>query len=232
MRDASQDWALIAVQGPNAPAIVASLTDLDVPSLKYYAIDAGVLAGKDVLLARTGYTGEDGFEVYCKPEDAEHLWQALSEAGKDQGLIPAGLACRDTLRLEAGMPLYGNELSREITPFEANLGRVVALDKEDGFVGGEALAARKEQGAQTTLVGLVPTGRRSPRHGYPVVDPASGEAVGVVTSGSPSPTLGHPIALAYVPPRLAEVGTEVEIDVRGKREPAKVVALPFYKREK
>lgn len=232
VRDASQDWALIAVQGPNAPAIVASLTDLDVPSLKYYAIDAGVLAGKDVLLARTGYTGEDGFEVYCKPEDAEHLWQALSEAGKDQGLIPAGLACRDTLRLEAGMPLYGNELSREITPFEANLGRVVALDKEDGFVGGEALAARKEQGAQTTLVGLVPTGRRSPRHGYPVVDPASGEAVGVVTSGSPSPTLGHPIALAYVPPRLAEVGTEVEIDVRGKREPAKVVALPFYKREK
>ncbi|WP_028659150.1 glycine cleavage system aminomethyltransferase GcvT [Nocardioides insulae] len=230
VRDCSEEWALIAVQGPNSPAIIAALTDLDVPSLKYYAIDAGSLAGIEVRLARTGYTGEDGFEIYCRPADAADVWAALSKAGEEHGLIPAGLACRDTLRLEAGMPLYGNELSRDITPFEAGLGRVVALDKPEGFVGDAALAARKEEGPRSELVGLIPEGRRSPRAGYPVLDPATGAEIGVVTSGSPSPTLGHPVAIAHVRPDLRTPGTRLQISVRGTVVDAEVVPLPFYTR--
>jgi aminomethyltransferase len=230
VHDASHEWALLAVQGPASPAIVAALTDLDVPSLKYYAIDAGTLAGIDVLLARTGYTGEDGFEVYCAPEHAVAVWAVIVGAGAAHGLVPAGLACRDTLRLEAGMPLYGHELTRDTTPFEAGLGRVVALDKPEGFVGDVALAARKDQGPRSTLVGLVTTGRRSPRAGYPILDPSTGEQVGVVTSGSPSPTLGHPVAMAHVAPHLGAVGTKLQVAVRGTPEDAEVVALPFYTR--
>jgi len=228
--NASDDWALIAVQGPASAAIVAELTELEVLSLRYYAIDAGTLAGFDVLVARTGYTGEDGFEVYCSPGDAVGVWAALTEAGSRHGLAPAGLACRDTLRLEAGMPLYGQELSRAVTPFEAGLGRVVSFDKEGGFVGDSALAARRDEGAQQTLVGLVSQGRRSPRNGYAVVDPATGEQVGHVTSGAPSPTLGHPIAIAYVPVGLEQPGTRLAVDIRGDREHVEVVALPFYRR--
>ncbi|TNM49581.1 glycine cleavage system aminomethyltransferase GcvT [Nocardioides albidus] len=228
--DTSADWALLAVQGPASAEILAPLTDLDVPSLKYYAIDAGTVAGIDVLLARTGYTGEDGFEVYCRPGDAGAVWAALQQAGEPHGLVPAGLACRDTLRLEAGMPLYGHELDRDTTPYEANLGRVVVLDKPDGFVGQAALAKRKEEGPQRVLVGLVSTGRRSPRAGYPVVDPATGAEVGVVTSGSPSPTLERPIAMAYVPPTLAAPGTRLQVSLRGTLEDADVVELPFYSR--
>ncbi|WGX99137.1 glycine cleavage system aminomethyltransferase GcvT [Nocardioides sp. L-11A] len=230
VRDTSTDWALLAVQGPASAAIVAGLTELDVPSLRYYAIDAGVLAGIDVLLARTGYTGEDGFEVYCRPGDAATVWAALTDAGAERGLVPAGLACRDTLRLEAGMPLYGHELDRETTPFEANLGRVVVLDKPEGFVGDTALARRKEEGPQRVLVGLVAEGRRSPRAGYPVHDPATGAEVGVVTSGAPSPTLERPIAMAYVPPALAAPGTRLAVSLRGTLEAAEVVELPFYAR--
>lgn len=232
VRDVSEEWALIAVQGPASLTIVATLTGLDIASLKYYSIDAGTLSGIDVLLARTGYTGEVGFEIYCKPEQAAAIWTALSVAGHPRGLIPAGLACRDTLRLEAGMPLYGHELDRETTPFEVGLGRVVAFDKPDGFVGEAALTARKEEGPRSTLVGLVPTGRRCPRAGYDVVDPATGRRVGTVTSGSPSPTLGHPIAMARVTPSLATVGTKLHIDVRGTLEDAEVVELPFYSRSK
>lgn len=240
VRDTSEDWALLAVQGPASAAIVAELTastGLDVPSLRYYAIDAGTLAvgggaGIDVLLARTGYTGEDGFEVYCRPADAEAVWGALQQAGEPHGLVPAGLACRDTLRLEAGMPLYGHELTRDTTPYEANLGRVVVLDKPDGFVGQEALAQRKEEGPERVLVGLVATGRRSPRAGYPVVDPATGAAVGEVTSGAPSPTLGKPIAMAYLPLHLATPGTRVAVSLRGTLEDADVVELPFHTRHR
>jgi aminomethyltransferase len=230
VRDTSADWALIAVQGPASAVIVAELTELDVPSLKYYAIDAGTVAGVGVLLARTGYTGEDGFEVYCRPADAATVWAALQGAGEPHGLVPAGLACRDTLRLEAGMPLYGHELTRDTTPYEANLGRVVALDKPDGFVGRDALARRQEEGPARVLVGLVSTGRRSPRAGYPVVDPATGAEIGVVTSGAPSPTLEKPIAMAYVPPYLARPGTRLAVSVRGSLEDADVVELPFYAR--
>ncbi|MFJ9391886.1 glycine cleavage system aminomethyltransferase GcvT [Nocardioides sp. NPDC101246] len=231
VRDASAEWALIAVQGPASAAIVAALTDLDVPSLKYYAIDAGTVAGVDVLLARTGYTGEDGFEVYCAPASAAAVWEAITEAGTPHGLLPAGLACRDTLRLEAGMPLYGHELNRETTPFEAGLGRVVSFDKPDGFVGDDALAVRREEGPRSVLVGLVAAGRRSPRAGYTVVDPDTGEEVGTVTSGSPSPTLGRPIAMAYVRPDLAAVGTKVQVVVRGSHEDAQIVDLPFYSKK-
>ena len=237
VRDTSSEWALLAVQGPASAAIVAELTastGLDVPSLKYYAIDAGTLAGADgpieVLLARTGYTGEDGFEVYCRPEQAAAVWAALAKAGEAHGLVPAGLACRDTLRLEAGMPLYGHELDRSTTPYEANLGRVVVLDKPDGFVGHDALAQRKAEGPQRVLVGLVSAGRRSPRAGYPVVDPTTGAEVGVVTSGSPSPTLEKPIAMAYVPANLAAPGTRLQVSLRGNLEHADVVELPFYTR--
>ncbi|MCD0451644.1 glycine cleavage system aminomethyltransferase GcvT [Actinocorallia sp. API 0066] len=232
VRDASEEWALLAVQGPASASIVGPLTDVDAAALKYYSIASGTLAGTDVLLARTGYTGEDGFEIYCAPEAAPALWAKISDAGRAHGLVPAGLSCRDTLRLEAGMPLYGHELSRDVTPFEANLGRVVAFDKPEGFVGDAALAARKETGPERVLVGLVAAGRRSPRAGYPVLDPGTGAEVGVVTSGAPSPTLRHPVAMAYVPPRLAAPGTAVRVSLRGTPEDATVVALPFYTRSR
>jgi aminomethyltransferase len=232
IRNASQDWALIAVQGPASAAIIATLTNVDLPSLKYYAIGSGTLSGIDVLLARTGYTGEDGFEVYCAPNDAPDVWTAIRQAGGNHGLVPAGLACRDTLRLEAGMPLYGHELTRETTPFDVGLGRVVAFDKPDGFVGDAALAARNEEGPQSVLIGLVPAGRRSPRAGYAVLDPATGNQVGSVTSGSPSPTLGHPIAMARIAPSNGSVGTKLHVLVRDKREDAEIVRLPFYARQK
>jgi glycine cleavage system T protein (aminomethyltransferase) len=230
VRNASGDWALIAVQGPVSAAIVARLTGVNVSALRYYAIDAGDFAGREVLLARTGYTGEDGFEIYCDPDDAQEIWAALMNAGKTQGLVPAGLACRDTLRLEAGMPLYGHELTRSVTPFEAGLGRVVSFGKAGGFVGDKALAERRDEGLRQALIGLVTYGRRSPRTGYPVFNPATGDQIGAVTSGAPSPTLGHPIALAYVPADMTGPGTRLWVDIRGAREDAEIVALPFYRR--
>ncbi|MFJ8739124.1 glycine cleavage system aminomethyltransferase GcvT [Embleya sp. NPDC127516] len=229
VRDASEEYTLLAVQGPTSTAIVGSLTDADLPALKYYAILRTEVAGVPVLLARTGYTGEDGFELFAAPGDAVALWEALLTAGKPHGLVPAGLSCRDTLRLEAGMPLYGHELTRDTTPYEANLGRVVRLDKPEDFVGRDALAAAQED-VRRTLVGLTSPGKRVPRAGYPVVDAETGEKVGEVTSGAPSPTLGVPIAMAYVSTDRAEPGTRLAVDIRGKAEPVEVVALPFYKR--
>ncbi|GHJ43797.1 aminomethyltransferase [Catellatospora sp. TT07R-123] len=226
--DVSDRWALIAVQGPRAAAILAPLTGADLPSLRYYAVDVAWLAGRPVLLARTGYTGEDGFEIYCAPADAAAIWTAVTAAGAGHGLVPAGLACRDTLRLEAGMPLYGHELTAEVSPYQAGLGRVVAHDKP-GFVGREALAARREQAADV-LVGLVSGGRRAPRPGYAVLDPDTGARVGTVTSGAPSPTLGRPIALAYVAADRCAVGTVLTADIRGSHETVTVVELPFYRR--
>lgn len=229
VQDRRDDWALVAIQGPQASAILAELTDADLPALKYYAILETEVAG---CLARTGYTGEDGIEVFCDPADAPAIWERLLQAGRDRQLIPAGLACRDSLRLEAAMPLYGNELSTATTPYAAGLGRVVKLDKPGGFVGRDALAAVADQPVARVRVGLRPEGRRAPRHGYTVIDPASGEAVGEITSGAPSPTLGHPIAMAYVDLAFAEPGTFVEVDVRGTRVPAEIVALPFYSRSR
>jgi aminomethyltransferase len=242
--DASLRTALVAVQGPHAEAIVTSLTDQAqaVSALKYYTATDATVAGVDALVARTGYTGEDGFELFVTADEAPALWRALLAAGEPHGLVPAGLSARDSLRLEAGMPLYGNELDRSTTPHDAGLGRVVKLDKVDDegrplpFVGRAALEARAQASPTRTLVGLEGLGRRAARHGYPVLassEPGSGSdgvVVGTVTSGAPSPTLGHPVAMAYVAPEHAEPGTELAVDVRGRSEPVRVVALPFYRR--
>ncbi|WP_432013496.1 glycine cleavage system aminomethyltransferase GcvT [Streptomyces cucumeris] len=235
VRDDREAYALIAVQGPESPGILKSLTDADLDNLKYYAGLPGTVAGVPALIARTGYTGEDGFELFVAPGDAERLWQALTEAGAPVGLIPCGLSCRDTLRLEAGMPLYGHELTTSTTPFDAGLGRVVKFEKDGDFVGREPLRAaadRAESEPPRKLVGLIASGRRVPRAGYPVVGP-DGAVIGEVTSGAPSPTLGKPIAIAYVDAEHAKPGTEgVTVDIRGTREPYEVVALPFYRRER
>jgi aminomethyltransferase len=240
--DRTDDYALIAVQGPNAAAILTPVTDIDLAGVKYYASHDAVVCGRPVLLARTGYTGEDGFEMFCRPEDAEPLWTGLTAAGAEQGLVPAGLAARDTLRLEAGMPLYGNELGPDMTPFDAGLGRVVKLDKPGDFVGRAALAERAGQPPRRVLAGLTGRGRRIPRHGYPVL--WDGQSSGAVTSGAPSPTLGVPIAMAYLDPgvpelaeKLADSGadtgnTGLSIDIRGRGEPADLVTLPFYSRRR
>jgi aminomethyltransferase len=234
VRDDRDAYALIAVQGPESPGILAAVTDADLDGLKYYAGLPGTVAGVPALIARTGYTGEDGFELFVKPEHAVELWQALAKAGEGVGLVPCGLSCRDTLRLEAGMPLYGHELSLSLTPFDAGLGRVVKFGKDGDFVGREALtaaAALAERQPPRVLVGLVAEGRRVPRAGYAVV--ANGEVIGEVTSGAPSPTLGKPIAMAYVDAAHATPGTPgVGVDIRGTHEPYEVVALPFYKRQK
>jgi aminomethyltransferase len=234
--DRTEDYALIAIQGPRAAGILAPLTDADLTAVKYYASYPATVAGRPVLLARTGYTGEDGFELFAGPDDAEALWAALADAGSADGLIPAGLAARDTLRLEAGMPLYGNELSARLTPFDAGLGRVVKLEKESDFVGRTALAARAEAPAQHQLAGLTMQSRRVPRHGYEVL--WDGSPSGNVTSGAPSPTLGVPIAMAYVSPAVVTAAREagdgatgrLAVDIRGRAEPATLVDLPFYHR--
>ncbi|MEN8650780.1 glycine cleavage system aminomethyltransferase GcvT [Streptomyces sp. 21So2-11] len=234
VRDDRDAYALIAVQGPESPGILKSLTDADLDGLKYYAGLPGTVAGVPALIARTGYTGEDGFELFVDPQHAEKLWRALTEAGAPVGLVPCGLSCRDTLRLEAGMPLYGHELTTALTPFDAGLGRVVKFEKEGDFVGRaalEAAAERAETAPPRKLVGLIAEGRRVPRAGYQVV--ADGKVIGEVTSGAPSPTLGKPIAIAYVDPAHAAPGTPgVGVDIRGAHEPYEVVALPFYKRQK
>ncbi|GAA4045331.1 glycine cleavage system aminomethyltransferase GcvT [Arthrobacter methylotrophus] len=242
VEDASAATSLIAVQGPKAEEILLRLVPAEqhsvVTELKYYAaVEVPfTFAGNttELLLARTGYTGEDGFEIFVDNDAAAALWQAIAAVAEDGELIPAGLASRDSLRLEAGMPLYGNELSREGNPFSAGLGPVVSLAKESDFVGRAALEALKAQGAGSTsgrkLVGLKGLGRRAGRSHYPVLK--DGVVVGEVTSGQPSPTLGHPVALAYVDVEHAELGTPVDVDLRGKAEPFEVVALPFYKRAK
>ncbi|MFJ5694956.1 glycine cleavage system aminomethyltransferase GcvT [Arthrobacter sp. NPDC093125] len=240
--DVSVDTSLIAVQGPKAEEILLRLVPAAqhelVTGLKYYAgVEVPFLvagAGQELLLARTGYTGEDGFEIFVDNADAAALWQAVIAIADEGELTPAGLACRDSLRLEAGMPLYGNELSLEGDPFAAGLGPVVALSKEGDFVGKAALAAKKDAGAGTStgrkLVGLKGLGRRAGRAHYPVLK--DGKVVGEVTSGQPSPSLGYPVAMAYVDVEYTEPGTPLDIDLRGKAEPFEVVALPFYKRSK
>ena len=232
--DLTYAYALVAVQGPAAREIVAAtagISDLGRPldELPYYAATDAVFDGAPLLIARTGYTGEDGFELYIAPDRAEQLWDALTDAGAPLGLVPAGLAARDTLRLEAGMPLYGHELSLDVLPVQVGLGRVVAADKEE-FVGKSALQSVVAAEAPV-LIGLVSEGRRAGRAGYAVLD-ADGAVVGEVTSGALSPTLGHPVALAFVGPAHAEPGTELAIDVRGTAIPATVTQPPFYRRTK
>jgi aminomethyltransferase len=233
VKDLTDEIVLIAVQGPNARAILEATAGLvgapgALDELKYYACTDFTFDGTPVLVARTGYTGEDGFELYIAVDRAEALWHALSAAGEKHGLVPAGLASRDTLRLEAGMPLYGHELGLDMLPVQAGLGKVVALTKEGDFVGRAAIEAGPAEGAHV-LVGLRSEGKRAGRAGYAVFD--GDTEVGIITSGALSPTLGYPIAMAYVDPAVSAVGTELDIDVRGSRIAATVVPLPFYKRE-
>jgi aminomethyltransferase len=234
VEDRTEDYALIAIQGPHAARILAPLTGIELDQVRYYAGQRAVVAGRDVMLARTGYTGEDGFELFTSPGDAEPLWLALTAAGEADGLVPAGLAARDTLRLEAGMPLYGNELGPDVTPFDAGLGRVVVFGKPGDFVGRAALAERAQAAPRRVLAGLTLGSRRIPRHGYPVL--RAGQPSGTVTSGAPSPTLGVPIAMAYLDPGTAQLAAEdaagagLAVDIRGRAEPARVTGLPFYHR--
>jgi len=246
--DRSAATALVAVQGPRALDVVEALpgltadpagpADVSPATLRYYACLPMRFEGAPVLVARTGYTGEDGFEFFVDAAGAAALWRALLAAGADHGIVPAGLSARDSLRLEAGMPLYGNELDRTTTPHDAGLGRVVKLDKVDAagaplpFVGRDALAARAHSAPARVLVGLQGLGRRAARHGYDVLASTQPDApvVGTVTSGAPSPTLGYPVAMAYVTPEMSAEGNELAVDVRGRREPVRVVPLPFYRR--
>jgi aminomethyltransferase len=227
--DRSLATGLLAVQGPRAAEVLAPMTEVDLPALRYYAATEGTVAGVDALVARTGYTGEDGFEIFVETSRTVALWDVLLEAVRAAGGGPVGLGARDTLRLEAGMPLYGNELDLDTNPYEAGLGRVVKLSKPGDFVGRVALEKVAHDGPARRLVGLVVEGRGIARHGHSVW--SGDRRSGVVTSGTQSPTLGIPIAMAYVAPGDAEPGTVVEVEIRETRVAARVVALPFYRRD-
>ena len=225
--DRSDRVALVAPQGPNAAALLGELSDLDLDAIGNYRSASGTVAGVECMVARTGYTGEDGFELFCDARRTTELWKALTAAGERHGLRPCGLGARDTLRLEAGMPLYGNELGPNTNPFEVNLGRVVKLDKGD-FIGRAALQAVQQAGPTRKLIGLQMVEHAIPRAGYQVR--ADGAAVGHVTSGTLSPTLGTKIAMALVPTELAGVGNAFEVVVRERPYRAEQVKLPFYRR--
>ncbi len=265
----TDDVSLIAVQGPKAAAVMGEIVETvtDAPEasgasspddpddpdnsvsaaiegLGYYAAFTGTIAGVPAIIARTGYTGEDGFEIFVAnkatgaagTEGPTAVWDAVLAAGEQYDIRPCGLAARDTLRLEAGMPLYGNELSRELTPVDAGLGILAATKSKDAFVGRDAIVKAKEKGTSQVLVGLVGEGRRAARSGYEIQD-AEGNRLGEVTSGALSPTLGHPVAMGYVTTDAvgdggaATEGSQVVVDIRGKAFPYTVVPLPFYKRE-
>lgn len=229
VRNVSAEYSQLALQGPRAAAILSKATGANLGGLKYYWFCRARCCGVEGLLARTGYTGEDGFEFYFSPGESERVWNALLEAGKPEGLIPAGLGARNTLRLEAGFPLYGHELDDATTLLEANLGWICKLDKGD-FLGREPLVKQREHGVSKKLVGFEMATPGIARDGFTVR--AGAQPVGRVTSGSPAPYLMKNVGLAYVPPALAEVGRELQIDIRGRLVPARIVALPFYKRAK
>jgi aminomethyltransferase len=226
IEDMSDAMALLALQGPRAQAVLQPLTDLDLASIGYYRFAVGTVAGvDDVIVSRTGYTGEDGFELYFDALEGEGMWRALTAGGN---VTPCGLGARDTLRLEAGLTLYGNDIDDTVTPLEAGLGWLVKLKKGE-FVGREALVRQREIGVPRRLVGFTTKERVIPRHGMPVF--WKGENVGDVCSGTMSPTLGIPIGTTYLPTDGAREGAEFEFEVRGRRVPATVMKLPFYKRE-
>jgi aminomethyltransferase len=227
LEDRSDATGLVAPQGPRAAELLKTLTDADIDGLGYYHATPGIVSGIECLIARTGYTGEDGFELFCLASQTKALWEAVHDAGGPFGLKPCGLGSRDTLRLEAGMPLYGNELDRDHDPYEANMGWAVKLKKGE-FVGRAALARIRERGARRRLVGLVMRENAIARHGYAVqVDQG---ASGIVTSGTASPTLNEKIAMAYLPTAAAHVGGEVKVLVRDRPYRAEQVKLPFYRR--
>ena len=226
--DQSLATGLVAIQGPRSIEILQPLTDLDLAGIRYYGVAEGEVAGIHAQVARTGYTGEDGFELFVDVASTGEAWDRVLDAGRPHGLVPVGLGARDTLRLEAGMPLYGNELDRSTNPYQAGLGRVVKLAKPGDFVGRTALEKVAKDGIDRRLVGLVLRERGIARHGYPVLDTAG--VTGVVTSGTMSPTLGQAIAMAYVAPAHAEPGTMLAVEIRGTPVAAEVVPLPFYTR--
>lgn len=226
----SDTTALLALQGPLAQTILQPLTEVDLSSIRYYHCAPGLVDGISCIISRTGYTGEDGFEIYCAPVDAPKLWNDLLIAGKAQGLLPAGLGARDTLRLEAAYCLYGHELDDQTNPLEASLGWTVKLDKGVDFIGRDALLKAKTEGLKKKLIGIEMTERGVPRGGYAIY--AGEQQIGVLTSGAPGPALNKNIGMGYVDPAHAVVGQPIQIDIRGRRTAAQIVALPFYKRKK
>jgi len=232
LKNVSSDYCQLALQGPDAVAILQKLTGVPLSDIKYYHFTTGTVDGIDSIVSRTGYTGEDGFEVYAAPQHAEKLWSKILDAGNvgsAEGVLPCGLAARNTLRLEAGMALYGHEIDETTTLFEANLGWICKLDKGD-FIGREPLAQQKAEGVKRKLVGFEVTDRGIARDDQDVL--VDEERVGKVTSGSPAPYLKKNIGFAYVPVEYANVGREISIDVRGRLVCAQVVKTPFYKRAK
>jgi aminomethyltransferase len=228
--DASSETGLIAFQGPGAKHALQPLTKLPLGDLARFAyIERGEIAGVAASIARTGYTGEDGFEIFCAAKDAPTLWDRLVEAAAGIGGKPVGLGARDTLRLEARLPLYGNDLDETTTPLEAGLGWVVKLDGAD-FIGRAALLAQQQAGITRKLCGFVMTGRGIARHGYPIYEADGTQPVGTTTSGGPAPTVGKNVGLGYLPVALADAGASISVDCRGKRVEAEVVTGPFYKR--
>ena len=228
----SAEYAQLALQGPLALEVLQPLTGTDLAGIRYYHFTWGEVLGHKAIIARTGYTGEDGFEVYVAPEHASEIWRAILKSGAPKGVIPAGLGARDTLRLEAGMCLYGNDIDRTTTPLEAGLGWIVKLDKGD-FIGRDVLERQAQEGVERKLVGFEMIDRGIARHGFPVfLHPDDGEPAGVVTSGTHSPTLRKPIGMAYVPSEAAEPGREMWVSIRGQVRKVAIVALPFYSRKR
>jgi aminomethyltransferase len=222
LKDISDEVGLLALQGPRAPALLQPLTETRLDDIGYYRFAVGKVAGAQCFISRTGYTGEDGFELYCRDRDTVALWQALTGAGA----VPVGLGARDSLRLEMGYALYGNEIDDTITPLEAGLGWIVKLDKGAPFAGDQALRSQKQRGVTRRLVGFRLDGRGFPRHGYPVH--YLGREVDIVRSGTMSPSLGAGIGTTYLPAAAAKPGTRFEVECRGEKIPAEVVKLPFW----
>jgi aminomethyltransferase len=229
VENVGERYAQLAVQGPRALETLQKLTSVDLAPIRYYHFVDGAVSGATARIARTGYTGEDGFEIYISPDEAVRLWEEILAAGAEFGIKPCGLGARNTLRLEAGMPLYGNEIHASVTAWEAGLGWIVKLDKGD-FVGREALIERRERGIARKLVGFEMTGRGIGRDGYEVY--VDGAPAGWVTSGGPSPTLNKNIGFCYLPSGVAQKGRTIHIMVRGVPVPAVIVPTPFYRRSK
>ena len=229
LTNASPSYCQIAIQGPKALGILQKLTETNLDEIKYYHFTIGYVDGVESIVSRTGYTGEDGFEVYAPADTAKQLWEKMLEIGANDGILPCGLAARNTLRLESAMSLYGHELGDDINPLEANLGWITKLQKGD-FVGRDRIAELKENGIKRKLAGFEMREPGIARDGYDVY--VGDEKVGTVTSGSPAPFLKKNIGLAFLPPQFANAGQEIKIDVRGKRLAAEVVPTPFYKRQK
>jgi aminomethyltransferase len=225
----SDEVSQLALQGPLAEKVLQKLTDADLSHLApFHFLPNAVVSDCTVLLSRSGYTGEDGFEIYCRPEDAPKLWDRILEVGKDEGVLPCGLGARDTLRFEARLPLYGQELNKDVSPLEAGVGFAVKLDKQSDFIGKAALQEQKAKGLRRKLVGIEMIERGIPRTHYPVF--AGTERIGEVTTGTQSPTMKKNVGLALLNAKFTTIGTEVDVEIRGKRLKAVVVKTPFYKR--